>query len=137
MTLRRIALLHVATSLVFLALDLLWLGVVARDFYREQLGPLFADEVGWGAALSFYLLYIAGILHFCVLPALREGSLGRAVRSGAFFGLVAYATYDLTNLATLRGFPPAIVPVDLAWGTVLTGATSAIGFLVARRLARG
>lgn len=137
MTFRRIALLYAATSLVFFSLDLVWLGVVARDFYREQLGPLFVDEIGWGAAISFYLLYLAGILHFCIFPALREASLGRAVRNGAFFGLVAYATYDLTNLATLRGFPPAIVPVDLAWGTVLTGATSTIGFLVARRLARG
>jgi uncharacterized membrane protein len=133
---RRIALLYVVTSLAFFSIDLVWLGVVARDFYREQLGHLLADEVGWGAAIAFYLLYIGGILYFCVLPALREGSLGRAVRHGALFGLIAYSTYDLTNLATLRGFPPAVVAVDLAWGTLLTGATSAIGFLAARRLAR-
>ena len=84
---------------------MLWLGVVARGFYRRQLGGLLADQVNWAAAIVFYLLYIAGIVFFVTLPAARAGSLARALATGAFFGLVAYATYDLTNLATLKGWP--------------------------------
>lgn len=117
----------------FFAVDMLWLGVVAKGFYRKQLGPLLAEQVNWPAAIAFYLLFIGGILLFVVFPALEKRSLRRVAVLGALFGLVTYAAYDLTNLATLRGFPPVVAAVDMAWGTVLTGTVSAVAFLLARK----
>jgi uncharacterized membrane protein len=117
----------------FLALDALWLGIVARGFYRDQLGALLTPEVRWGAALLFYLLFVAGILVFAVLPAVERASLGRALLLGGFFGVVTYAAYDLTNLATLRDFPAIVAAVDMVWGGVLTATVSAAGFLFASR----
>jgi uncharacterized membrane protein len=122
------------TAVAFFALDLTWLGVVARDYYRGHLGPLLRPDVLWPAALAFYAVYIAGILVFAVQPALQAESLVRAVALGAFFGFVAYATFDLTALALLRGFPGPVVVVDLAWGTVLTGSVSAAGYMLGRWL---
>jgi len=134
MSAARIVATYLLTAVVFFAIDMLWLGVVARAFYRKHLGHLLADQVGWAAALAFYLLYIAGILVFAVFPALARGSLARAALLGCLLGLVAYAAYDLTNLATLEGFPPLVAVVDLAWGTVLTGTVASAGYLIARRL---
>jgi uncharacterized membrane protein len=134
MSLARIASTYLLTTVVFFALDMLWLGVVAKGFYRQQLGPILSEQVNWPAAIAFYLLFITGILVFVVFPALDKGSLGRVVVLGALFGLVTYATYDLTNLATLRGFPPLVAAVDMAWGMVLTGTVAAAGFLFARKL---
>jgi len=123
--------LYLPTLIVFLILDALWLGFVARGFYRDQLGALMRPDVRWGAALVFYLLFIVGLLVFVVVPALAQGSLARVVLTGAFFGLITYATYDLTNLATLRGFPTIVALVDLAWGATVAGATSAAAYLIA------
>jgi len=123
--------LYLPTLIVFLILDALWLGFVARGFYRDQLGELMRPDVRWGAALAFYLLFIVGLLVFVVVPALAQGSLARVVLTGAFFGLITYATYDLTNLATLRGFPTIVAVVDLAWGATVAGATSAAAYLIA------
>jgi uncharacterized membrane protein len=123
--------LYLPALLVFLALDAVWLGVVARGFYREQLGPLMRPDVNWGAALLFYLLFIVGLLVFAVMPALERQSLGRAVALGALFGLICYATYDLTNLATLRGFPVVVAAVDLVWGAVIAASTAAATWLLA------
>jgi uncharacterized membrane protein len=125
--------LYLPALVVFLVLDALWLGVVARGFYREQFGDLMRPDVRWGAALLFYLLFIAAVLVFVVGPALERGSLSQALRMGAFFGLVAYATYDLTNLAVLRGFSTTIAVVDMAWGATVTAATSAAAFLIGRQ----
>jgi uncharacterized membrane protein len=119
---------------VFFAVDMVWLGVVARGFYKKHLGGMLADRVTWPAAIVFYLMFIAGILLFVVYPAIVKGSLGRAVLLGCLFGLITYATYDLTNLATLKGFPVVVAVVDMAWGTVLTGVVATAGYLVARRL---
>ena len=134
MDFKRLAATYLATTVVFFAVDMAWLGVVAKGFYRRHMGALLADRVNWTAAIVFYLLFIAGILVFAVFPALERGSLGRAALLGCLFGLMTYATYDLTNLATLEGFPPIVAFVDLAWGTVLTGVVSTAGFLVARHL---
>ena len=120
------------STVAFFAIDMLWLGVVARGFYRRQLGGLLAEQVNWVAAIVFYLLYIAGIVFFVTLPAARAGSLARALCTGAFFGLVTYATYDLTNLATLRGWPVAVTIVDIAWGMTLCTVVAAAGYLAAR-----
>ena len=117
----------------FLALDALWLGIVARAFYRDQLGPLLTPDVRWGAALLFYVIFVAGVLVFAVLPAVERGSLGRAVLLGGFFGVVTYAAYDLTNLATLRDFPTVVAAVDMVWGGVLTATVATIGYLFATR----
>jgi uncharacterized membrane protein len=129
--------LYVLTAVVFFAIDLVWLGVVAAPFYQRQMGDLMRPDVRWGAALAFYALYIAGILVFAVLPGLEAGSLGRSVALGAFFGLVAYATFDLTSLALVRDFPEAMVVVDLVWGTVLTATVAAAGWGVGRWLGVG
>jgi uncharacterized membrane protein len=121
-----------AVSLVaFLILDFAWLGLIARGFYRRQLGELLSPDVRWSAAVVFYLIFVAGVVVFAVLPAVERGSLGRALLLGGFFGLVAYAAYDLTNLATLRGFPTLVAAVDMAWGTVLTAAVAGLGYLFA------
>ena len=127
--------LYFATLIAFFAIDMVWLGLVARSFYYEQLGFLLNPNTNWVAAMIFYLLFILGILVFVVLPGLKEKSLKATILRAALFGLVTYATYDLTNLATVKDWPLAITLVDLAWGTVLTIAVSSIGFLAGKRLA--
>jgi uncharacterized membrane protein len=121
------------TLVTFLAVDAVWLGVVAKDMYRQQLGHLLAPTVKWGAAGAFYVLYIAALLVLVILPNLESPWL-RTVALGALFGLVAYATYDLTNLATLDRWPLAVTLADLAWGTFVTGLTAAAGWAYARWL---
>lgn len=121
-----------ATGATMFALDLLWLGVIAKGFYASQMGSLLRPEVKWAPALLFYLLYVTAIVVFVVTPAAERRSLGRALAYGAFFGLVAYATYDLTSLALIRDFPLLVVLVDLAWGVLLTTVAAAAGFLAAR-----
>ncbi len=126
--------LYALCTATFFTLDLVWLGFVARGFYRAQMGHLLAEETRWGAAIAFYLIYVAAIVVLCVLPAVEKQSLTRAVALGAVFGLAAYAAFDLTSLALLRGFPAAVVPVDLAWGVVLTASVSAAGAWLGLRL---
>jgi len=126
--------LYALTAVTFFAVDVTWIGLVAQDFYRRNLGHLLRAEVLWSAAVLFYAIYIAGILVFAVLPGLEAGSLPRAVALGAFLGLFAYATFDLTSLALLRDFPIAVVLVDLAWGTFLTGFVAGSGYLLGRWL---
>lgn len=118
----------------FMVLDLLWLGVVARSFYRSQLGHLMRADVNWAAAVGFYLVFVVGIVLLVVWPAIERASLGQALLLGALFGLVTYAAYDLTNLATLEGFPVQMVVVDLLWGTVLCSGISAITYLASTRI---
>ncbi len=123
---------------VLLACDLVWLGLVAGPLYREELGALVADPVRPVPAVLFYVLYVAGVVHLVVRPALRAGTGRRRVAlDGAVLGLVAYATWDLTNLAVIDGFPAGLVPVDLAWGAALTAVTATAALLVARRLGGG
>lgn len=112
----------------FLIIDLVWLGVVARGFYRSQMGNLMRADVNWTAAMAFYLIFVAGIVALAVWPAVQEQSAGKALGLGALLGLVTYAAYDLTNLATLRDFPLPMALVDLCWGTVLCGAVSFITY---------
>lgn len=122
------------TFIGFLAIDLVWLGLVARGFYRRQLAFLLSDQPNWLAAIVFYLLFVAGLLVFAVVPGLQAGSLRKALFLGAFFGLVAYATYDLTNLATIKNWPWIVTVVDMAWGAALASAVSGIGYLIGRWL---
>ena len=120
--------LYGLTAIVFFAVDLVWLGMVAAGFYRKHLDSLLRDDVLWLPALIFYGIYIAGILVFAVLPGLDAGSVVRTVALGAFLGFFAYATFDLTSMALIEGFSWRVVMVDLAWGTALTASVAAAGF---------
>lgn len=124
MTFRQTVLLYGITLAVFFAVDMVWLGVVAKTFYRKHLGYLMAPKVGWPAALLFYLLFIAGLVVFAVRPGLAAGGPGKALLLGALLGLVSYATYDLTNQATVKDWPVIVTVVDLVWGTALGGLVS-------------
>ncbi len=110
---------------VFFLIDMLWLGLVARDFYRSQLGHLMGD-INWTAAIIFYLVYLVGLTFFATVPAVEKGSILTALVLGGLFGFFTYATYDLTNLSTLKDWPMMVVVVDILWGTVL-GAMVASG----------
>ena len=122
--------LYALTFAVFLAVDLLWLGVVARGFYQTQLRPFLRPTVNWPAAFVFYLLYVVGILIFAVRPGLAADSLAVAAGWGALFGFFTYATYELTNLATLKDWPLKVVLVDMAWGVALCTVVASAGFLL-------
>ncbi len=120
--------LFLVTLGAFFIIDMIWLGLVARKFYRDQLGFIMAPKVNWPAAIVFYLLYIIGLIFFVTSPAIIRGSALYAIFSGAFFGLICYATYDLTNLATLKDWPLKVTLVDLVWGSTLSALLALIGF---------
>lgn len=122
--------IYLVSLVVFFTIDLFWLGIIAKNLYREQIGFLMSAEIKWKPAILFYALYIAGLVVFAILPAINEGNWVSALLYGGFFGLVCYATYDLTNLATLKGWPIKIVIYDLLWGTFVTGITSLITFWI-------
>lgn len=132
MTSLQIVYLYLLTVPVFFAIDLLWLGIIARNFYQEQIGFLLGP-VNWVAAVIFYLLFIGGILFFAVLPAIEKQSLVSAIMLGALFGFFTYATYDFTNLATLKDWPILVSIVDVIWGTVLTASVATASYLIATR----
>jgi uncharacterized membrane protein len=134
MTFRQIVILYLITLAVFFVIDMIWLGVVAKGFYRKHLGFLMSPKVNWAAALLFYLVFIAGLLIFVIRPALAQGEPFKALLMGALFGLISYATYDLSNLATLKDWPLVVTIVDLAWGTTLGGLVSLAGTLLGRWL---
>jgi len=134
MSLKNTVFLYLLTLAIFFLIDMIWLGMVAKNFYRRQLGGILSPKVNWPAAILFYLLFVAGLLLFVISPALARGGALQALWRGAFFGLIAYATYDLTNLATLKNWPLLVTVVDLAWGAVLGGAVSFLSALAASRL---
>jgi uncharacterized membrane protein len=134
MTFKQMVLLYFITLVVFFAIDMVWLGVVAKGFYRRHLGALMSTKVNWMAALLFYLLFIVGLLVFAIRPALVAGVPLNALLCGALLGLISYATYDLTNLATLKDWPIIVTVIDLIWGTVLGGVVSYISALLGRSL---
>lgn len=126
--------LYFVTLAAFLAIDLVWLGLVARTFYRRYLDWLMAANPNWVAALVFYLLFVVGVLVFVVVPGVEDGSLRTTLLRAALFGLIAYATYDLTNLATVKDWPLAVTVVDMVWGTALSVAVGYIGFVAGKWL---
>lgn len=127
----KIILTYILTVPVFFAIDMVWLGVVAKNLYAKQLGSLMTDNINWGAAILFYLLYIFGIVYLAVLPGIDKDSLKTVIVNAAVFGGLAYATYDLTNLATLKNWPAAIVPIDIIWGIVLTTSVAVASYNIA------
>jgi len=128
----RLAAAYMAALAIFVVVDFVWLGFVMKDFYRASIGHLMGDSFNIPAAIAFYLIYVAGIVVFAVNPAFTQGDVMKAALLGVAFGFFAYATYDLTNLATLRDWPLAMTLADLAWGSVLTGAVSAFGYAAAK-----
>ena len=119
---------------VFFAIDIIWLGVIARGFYRESLEHLLAPNVNWTAAVIFYFLFLVGILIFALIPGMEKRSLAYTCSMAAVFGFIAYATYDLTNLATLRDWPLMMSIVDMFWGSFLSASTAAITYLIMKLL---
>ena len=117
-----------AALAAFIVIDGIWLAFVARDFYQRHLGAFMRDEVWFGVAGLFYVLYTITVIVLVVIPAERSDSLAQAVMLGGLLGLCAYGTYDVTNLATLRGWPVTVAVVDMAWGTILTATISAVGY---------
>ncbi len=119
---------------VFFAIDMIWLGLIAKNFYREQIGLLMKNDINWIAAIIFYLLFIMGLIIFVITPAVTNNSWQHAFIFGALFGFFTYATYDLTNLATLKDWPLMVTIVDLIWGTVLAASVSTITFFIASKI---
>ena len=125
---------YLATAFAFLVLDIVWIGLVMRSFYRRQLGTLMAERVNLRVACLFYVGFVLGIVIFAVAPALRMQSWEWALAHGTLFGFFTYGTYNMTNWATLRDWPALMSIVDLAWGTALTGASAVAGYAMTRWL---
>lgn len=123
---------YIGAALCMLVLDAIWLSTMARILYRPQIGELLLDGVRYGPAIAFYLIYVAGIVYFAVHPAAERASLGTALMNGAVLGFVAYATYDLTNQATMKVWSTTVTLADIAWGTLLTAASATAGYYAAR-----
>jgi uncharacterized membrane protein len=126
--------LYIIALLTFLGIDIIWLTLVAKNFYAKQIGYLMAKNPNLIAALVFYLIFIAGLVFFVIIPSLEDKNWTKVLISGAFFGLVTYATYDLTNLATIKDWPITLTIVDLIWGTTLSASVSIITYLIAIKL---
>ncbi len=120
--------LYIIAFIVFLAIDAVWLGLVAPKFYKSQIGHLMAEKPNFIAALVFYLIFIGGLVYFVLMPALDEESFSKVVIGGMLFGFITYATYDLTNLATLKNWPLLVTGIDLLWGTVLSLSVSVVTY---------
>jgi len=132
MNIKSIIINYLLTTIVFLIIDMVWLSLIAKNIYQKYLGNFLTDKVNWTAALIFYLIYIVGISIFAIYPSVNKDSALNAILMGGLFGLFTYATYDLTNLATLKDWPLPIVFIDIAWGIALTAAVSLSGFYIAK-----
>ncbi len=119
---------------VFFAIDMVWLGLIAKNFYKNQIGYLMTPNINWTAAILFYLLFIVGLVLFVIAPAVEKHSWTHALLFGALFGLITYATYDLTNLATLKEWPLLVTVVDLVWGTTLGALVSVVTYFIAGKI---
>jgi uncharacterized membrane protein len=134
MTISKFLIIYAISVTVFFIFDIIWLGVIAGSFYRKTLGHLLSPTVNWTPAVVFYLLFLIGLVVFVILPGINKQSLGYTVAAGALFGLITYATYDLTNLATLRDWPVLVTLIDLVWGTFISAATAGISYLIVNRI---
>ena len=121
---------YIVAVVVFFLIDMLWLGVIAKDLYAKELGHLLTNNINWVAAIIFYLLFVVGIVFFVIHPAIEKNSFSYALIAGLLFGFMTYATYDLTNLATLKDWPLKIVFIDIAWGSFLSASVSVVTYYV-------
>ncbi len=124
--------LYLLSVPIFFAVDMIWLSLIARNFYRAQMGDLLTKNVNWTAAILFYFIFLIGVIFFAVMPAIDKKSLMTALGYGALFGFIAYATYDLTNLATIKNWPLQLTVVDMVWGAILSASVSALTFTAAK-----
>lgn len=134
MNIKSVIISYLLTFIVFLMIDMLWLGIIAKNIYQKYLGSFLSDSVNWTAAFIFYLLFVVGISIFVIYPSVNKGSVFNAIFMGVLFGFFTYATYDLTNLATLKGWPLPIVFIDIIWGSVLSAVVSLSGFYIVKWL---
>ena len=125
---------YLLTLIAFFAIDMVWLGLIARGFYQKHLGFLLRSSPNWTAAIVFYLLFVLGIVVFVIAPSLQAGSVKKVLLLGALFWIITYATYDLTNLATVKNWPWIVTVVDIAWGCVLATSVGFAGYLAGRWL---
>ncbi len=119
---------------IFIGIDMAWLGLIAKNFYQEQIGFLMKSNINFPAAIIFYLLFIAGLILFVINPAMEKHSWLHALLFGALFGLITYATYDLTNLASIKDWPILVTIVDLIWGTVVASLVSLLTYFIATKI---
>jgi uncharacterized membrane protein len=124
----KLALLYLITTIAFFAIDFVWLSTATKRIYQPYLGDLLLEKPNLPVAAAFYLFYIVGLIALAIIPGLREASVLGAIWRGALFGAIAYATYDLTNLATLNGWAWQISAIDIVWGTVLNTAVATVGY---------
>jgi uncharacterized membrane protein len=125
--------MYLISTGIFLCIDAIWLGFIARGIYAKYLGYIMAKNIVWWAAGVFYLIFMAGLLFFVIEPSVRTQSIRYALAAGAFFGFVAYATYDLTNLATIEGWPLFVTVIDLIWGAFVASSTSVLSYMLINR----
>lgn len=130
----RYLVLYAITVGIFFAIDILWIGVIAKNLYREKLGFILSDKVNWAAAIIFYLIYIGGIIYFAVEPAIQAQSFSTAIINGVLLGMLCYATYDLTNMATIAQWPLSITIIDIIWGGFLTGSCATATYFISTRI---
>jgi uncharacterized membrane protein len=124
----------VSTGVIFFGIDLIWLAVMTPRLYKPQLAAYMTDKFNLAPAVLFYIIFTVGLMLLVVFPAVERGSILRALLFGGLLGLVAYATYDLTNLSSINNWPLIISVVDIAWGTTLSAISAAIGYLITRAL---
>lgn len=134
MTVAEIVKTYLLTTPVFLGIDILWLAVIAKNFYQEKLGSMLRDPVNWPPAVIFYLLFPLGVIIFSIIPAKEAESLQKALALGALFGFYTYATYDLSNLATLKNWPLQVTITDIIWGTFISTVTAGVAYLIANNI---
>jgi uncharacterized membrane protein len=130
MNIYKLLAVYLSSFIVFLAVDLFWLGVLAKNIYRKYLGNFLAPKPNWPAAIVFYLLFVAGVMIFAIIPALKQGSISKALLYGALFGFFTYMTYELTNYAVIKNWPGSIVLIDIAWGVVLSLIVAITGYFI-------
>lgn len=123
---------YISALVIFGVIDILWLTTVGAKLFRDTLGDVLALDVRMGPAIAFYLIYPLGVVFFAIAPALKEASVSTAILNGAMFGLMTYATYDLTNYATLRNWTLNLTMIDLSYGAALTAATAVLGYGITR-----
>lgn len=124
----------ITAFVTFMVIDVIWIGLIAKDFYDKRIGGLMKDDINWTAAIIFYVLFIIALMVFVINPAIAAGSWTKALSLGAFFGLITYATYDLTNLALTKNWPLSVTIVDMIWGAFLAASVSTITFFVVTKL---